>query len=179
MRRKTGWLALLWLLMAASLVANAAGMPQMTDIGVFSRANYGAVITLHVNGTFTHVDYRPGDELYIIDLPGIEIGAVEQTEQIFNLQGLKSFKVGAYAGQGGVPTVRVQVSLEGRPTVRVTEIRDGLMVHVSPDPATLPGAVPATPAVAETQRTQPRSESRVAPAPAPPATANWSATWTR
>ena len=169
MRQKARWFGLLWLLMTAALVAGAAGMPQLTDIGVFSRANYGAVITLHVNGGFTHNDYRPSDDSMIVDLPGVAPGTVDGAEQIFNLQGLRSYKVASYSGLGGVQAVRVQIMLDGRPSVRVTEIRDGLMIHISPDESVVPGAMPAAPpSMAEMPSTGGR-ESRAVTS-APPAT---------
>jgi type IV pilus assembly protein PilQ len=167
MRLKVRWLGLLWLLVSVALAAGAAGTPQLTDIGVFSRANYGAVITLHVSGGFTHAEYRPGDDMMIIDLHGVGVGTVDQTEQIFNLQGLRSYKVAPYSGEGGVPTVRLQINLDGSPTVKVTDIRDGLMIHVSPDLQAVPVVRPTTPPPAAEMPPAGTRPDAAAPAAAP------------
>ena len=55
------------------LSALATADSQLTGISVQSKGN-AATVTIRANGALTHNEYRPVDNLLLLDFPGVEVG---------------------------------------------------------------------------------------------------------
>src|SRR5262245_48763388 len=60
------------LLAAASTAAATASDAQLSGVQVKSQDNAG-LVTITASGAFTHTEYRPTDNLMLVDLAGVSI----------------------------------------------------------------------------------------------------------
>ena len=160
-----------------STMATAAG-PQLTAVSIGTQGNT-TTITIRASGAFTHTEYRPADNLLLVDLPGVSAGVLAGQSQPVQGPGVVSYQVESFQGTGGSDVARVELNLSGAPFVTFNQDQSALEVRVtaveapaaaSPAPATTPAApavssnqVPAAPA--------PPASQAVVPAPLPAAEA--------
>jgi type IV pilus assembly protein PilQ len=121
------------LLASASAMA-AATVSQLGDVLVKSQDS-SAVITILANGTFTHTEYRPTDNLMLVDLAGVSIAHPDAKVHEVSAPGVKSYRVAAYRSAGGVEVARLELTLARGAKVNVSEVAGGLELHVSGPPA--------------------------------------------
>jgi type IV pilus assembly protein PilQ len=121
------------LLASASAMA-AATVSQLGDVLVKSQDS-SAVITILANGTFTHTEYRPTDNLMLVDLAGVSIAHPDAKVHEVSAPGVKSYRVAAYRSAGGVEVARLELTLARGAKVNVSEVAGGLELHVSGSPA--------------------------------------------
>ena len=153
-------LGVIMVALALSAAAAAAG-PQLTAVS-FSTQDNTTTITIRASGAFTHTEYRPSDNLLLVDLPGVSAGVLEGQTQSLQSPGVSSYRVQSFQGTGGTEVARVEVNLSGAPFVTFNQEQGTLEVRVTA--AATPAAastVPAAPAKAEVPVQ--------AEAPAPPA----------
>jgi len=144
-----------------STMAAAAG-PQLTAVS-FSTQDTTTIITIRASGAFTHTDYRPSDNLLLVDLPGVSAGVLQGQSQPVQSPSVAAYRVESFQGTGGTDVARVELTLSGAPFVTFNQDQGSLEVRVTPveSPAAAAPAAPAAPA---------KSEAPVAvPTPAPPA----------
>ncbi len=55
-----------------------------------------AVITILANGTFTHAEYRPTDNLMLVDLAGVSIAHQDAKVHEVAAPGVKSYRITGY-----------------------------------------------------------------------------------
>ncbi len=122
-------LGVLFLLLILSMMAVAAG-PQLTSVHVTGQAQTSTIV-LHASGAFTHTEYRPVDNMLLIDLSGVAPGALKETSKAVNLPGVISYRVLGYAGNRGGEVTRVEITLHPGSVVNVSEIAGGLQVQVA------------------------------------------------
>jgi type IV pilus assembly protein PilQ len=121
------------LLASASAMA-AATVSQLGDVLVKSQDS-SAVITILANGTFTHTEYRPTDNLMLVDLAGVSIAHPDAKVHEVSAPGVKSYRVAAYRSAGGVEVARLELTLARGAKVNVNEVEGGLELRVSGSPA--------------------------------------------
>ena len=122
-------LGVLFLLLTLSTMAVAAG-PQLTSVNVTGQAQTSTIV-LQASGAFTHSEYRPVDNMLLVDLSGVAPGALKETSKAVNLPGVVSYRVLGYAGNRGAEVTRVEITLHPGSVVNVKEIADGLQVQVA------------------------------------------------
>jgi type IV pilus assembly protein PilQ len=146
------------LLMIVS-VAAAAG-PQLTNVSAAAKGN-ATTVMVKATGPFTHNEYRPADNLLLVDLTGVSAGKLQEAERNVNLPGVKSYRVLTYKGANGAEVTRLEIALNDAKDVNVTETKSGLQVVVSSTSVTAsaPEPTPAKPA--------PRVEKAAATAASP------------
>jgi type IV pilus assembly protein PilQ len=136
-------LGVLMPLLLCGLVA-AAAVPQLTNVSVVGQGNT-TTVTLRATGAFTHNEYRPAENLLLIDLPGISAGKLHDRERMLDVPGVKSYRVVGYNGAGGIEIARLELRLAPGAEVKVNEAKDAIAILV-----TMPGGeqptVPAAPA---------------------------------
>ncbi len=163
LKQLLGVIALLVMICTITVAANS----QLTNVSTAAKGN-ATVMTVHANGSFTHNEYRPADNLLLVDLTGISAGKLQDKEQNLNLPGVKSYRVLSYKGASGADVTRLEIALTDANEVQVTDMKGGLLVRVSGkgEVAAAPASAPATPkketAVAATPKAAP-----AAPAPKP------------
>jgi type IV pilus assembly protein PilQ len=145
-----------------SAIAAAAGL-QLTAVSMSTQDNT-TTITIRASGAFTHTEYRPSDNLLLVDLPGVSAGVLEGQKQSVQNPGVSGYRVQSFQGTGGTDVARVELSLSGAPFVTFNQNESGLEVRVTPVDAPAAPVAAAAPAPAS-----PAPEVPVAAAPAPPA----------
>jgi type IV pilus assembly protein PilQ len=141
MRRK---LSLGIVALTAVFVTVAAGASQLTGVSVQTKDS-ATTLTIQANGSFSHTEYRPADNLLLVDLNGVSPAKLENsTRTLRNQPGVESFRVVGYKNTSGANTTRVEVALAANAAVSVAEQKNAVLVKVI-------GSAPAAPvASAET-----------------------------
>ncbi len=155
---------------ATALGANS----QLTNVNVNGQGHATTVI-LHANGAFTHTEYRPVDNLLLVDLAGVTAGKLKDTAQTVNRPGVTSYRVLGYTGANGSEVARVELTLTAGAVVNVAPVTGGLEVRVSDvsgsAPAPAPAATPAETKPAITPKPVVEMAAAEQPSPAPQKTA--------
>jgi type IV pilus assembly protein PilQ len=117
--------------MASSSVAQLAG------VLVKNRDNAG-VVTILANGTFTHSEYRPADNLMLVDLAGVSVAHPDAGSHAVFAPGVRSYRILSYRSASGAQTARIELSLLPGAKAEVTDIAGGLEVRFTGAPALTP-----------------------------------------
>jgi type IV pilus assembly protein PilQ len=120
----------LWLIL--STVAVAAS--QLTKVSVDGRAN-ATTLVLHTSGAFTHTEYRPADNLLLVDLSGVSAGKLQGSVHQVDRPGVLSYRVLSYSGASGAQVTRLEVSIAPSAQVTVSDARGGLRLYITADQA--------------------------------------------
>ena len=125
--------------------ALAAADSQLTDISVQGKGNAATVI-IRTNGALTHNEYRPVDNLLLVDFPETDIGTLDSSTHTVNVPGITSYQVHSYKAANGSQIARVELTLVSHASVRLTNESNAVLVSVSTDSQ-------AAPSVAKTPET--------------------------
>ncbi len=136
-------LGVLTLLLAVSTAVAAAGS-RLTDVSVASKGN-ATTVTLQASGAFTHNEYRPADDLLLVDLSGVSAGSFHDRAAVVTGPGVKSYRVQGYVGAGGTEVTRLELQLVPGAAVNLSATSGGLQVHVAGNNA-VPTAAESVPA---------------------------------
>ena len=135
-------LGIILLTMGTTAVATAA-VSQLSGVVVKAQADSG-VVTILASGTFTHTEYRPTENLMLVDLVGVSMARPDPASHALQAPGLRSYRVSAYRSASGVETTRVELNLLPGAKVNVNDIAGGIEVHVTGVAAQAPAASPAS-----------------------------------
>ena len=153
-------LGILLMALVLPIVAAAAG-PELTAVSV-STQDSTTTITIKASGAFTHTEYRPSDNLLLVDLPGVSAGVLDGQTQ--SVQGpVASYRVQSFQGTGGTDVARVQLSLRDAPFVTFNQSQGTLEVRVSATQSAAATNAATAPAKSES------APEAISAAPAPPA----------
>ncbi len=158
-------------LLAILCTVTVAASSQLTNVSTSAKGN-STIVTVHANGSFTHNEYRPADNLLLVDMTGISPGKLQDKEQDLNLPGVKSYRVLSYKGASGTEVTRLEIALADADDVQVTETKGGLLLRVSGKGE---GPIAAAPAASAPPAATPKVEHAAVPpasAPAPKASAS-------
>ena len=146
-----------------STMAAAAG-PQLTAVSI-STQDATTTITIRASGAFTHTEYRPSDNLLLVDLPGVSAGVLEGQSQSVPGPGVAAYRVESFQGTGGTDVARVELTLRGAPFVTFNQDKGALEVRVTAaeTPAAAANAAPAAPATSGAPTAAPKHATAVAP----------------
>ena len=103
---------------------------QLTNISVQNDSG-AAVVTIRANGAFTHNEYRPADNLLLVDFPGATIGALDSNPHPVNMPGISSYQVHSYKAANGTDVARVEFTLAAHTDIRFAEQANSLILRVS------------------------------------------------
>jgi len=136
-------LGIFLMVLVLSTIAAAAG-PQLTAVSLSTQDNT-TTITIRASGAFTHTEYRPSDNLLLVDLPGVSAGVLEGQSQPVQGPGVTAYRVESFQGTGGTDVARVELTLSGAPFVTFNQDKGTLEVRVTAaeTPAAAAAAVPA------------------------------------
>src|SRR5215467_12791591 len=121
---------LLGIILLAVVTASAAGpVSQLAGVQVEKR-DQASVLTVRANGPFTHTEYRPADNLMLLDLAGVDVA--RQDADVHPVPGtpLQSYRVVGYRSPAGAQVARIELKLLPGAKANVTEIKDGVEVRV-------------------------------------------------
>ncbi|MCI0353281.1 MAG: type IV pilus secretin PilQ [Acidobacteriales bacterium] len=111
-------------------IAAAASESQLTQVGIGTQAN-ATTLTLHATGAFTHSEYRPTENLMLVDLAGVSAATMDDRTQTVNLPGVVSYRVVGYKTADGANVARLELSLTPGATVGVRQKNNDLVLRVS------------------------------------------------
>ncbi len=136
-------LGVLTLLLVFSITAAAAGS-QLTKVTVASQGQ-ATTVTLLANGAFTHNEYRPADNLLLVDLSGVAAGQFNDRVQAVSGPGVTSYRVLGYTGPGGTTVTRFELTLVPGAAIDFAAVPGGLKINVAGKETekTLEAAAPA------------------------------------
>jgi len=115
------------------LTALAIADSQLTEINVQGKGTT-ATITIHANGALTHNEYRPVDNLLLVDFPGVDVGALDSNTHTVNVPGVTSYQVHSYKAANGSQTTRVELTLASKASVRLSNESNAVQVTVKTEP---------------------------------------------
>jgi type IV pilus secretin PilQ/predicted competence protein len=130
---------LLGIVLLASASAMAAATVSQLGGVLVKNQDSAAVITILANGTFTHTEYRPTDNLMLVDLAGVAIAHQDAKVHEVSAPGVRSYRITGYRSASGTEVARLELMLAPGAKVNVSEVEGGLELHVS-------GTSSATPA---------------------------------
>jgi type IV pilus assembly protein PilQ len=134
-------LGIILLTMGTTAVATAA-VPQFSGVAVTSREDSG-IVTILASGTFTHTEYRPTENLMLVDLAGVAMAHPNPASHAVQAPGLRSYRVLAYRSASGVETTRVELNLLPGAKVNVSDIAGGIELRVAEVAGEIPAPAPA------------------------------------
>ncbi|MGZ7097410.1 MAG: type IV pilus secretin PilQ [Candidatus Angelobacter sp.] len=132
---------LLGIVLLASVSAMAADTVSQLGGVLVKNQDSAAVITILANGTFTHTEYRPTDNLMLVDLAGVSIAHQDAKVHEVVAPGVRSYRVTGYRSAGGAEVARMELTLARGAKVNVNEVEGGLELHVSGSAAVTSPAV--------------------------------------
>src|SRR6516162_8808476 len=115
------------LAMGATAMASAS-VVQLSGVLVKNRDNAG-VVTILANGTFTHTEYRPADNLLLVDLAGVSVAHTDAEAHTVFAPGVRSYRIVSYRSADGAPTARIELSLLPGAKAQVSDIAGGLEIR--------------------------------------------------
>lgn len=140
-------------LLAMVAVATASAS-QLSGVLVKNHDNTGTV-TILANGSFTHTEYRPSDNLMLVDLAGVSLAHPDSRVHAVFAPGVRSYRIVSYRSPEGGAVARVELSLVAGANVKVSNIEGGLQLDFTGAPA-----VPPSPQQIESEADAPRMPVR-------------------
>jgi len=131
---------LLGIVLLASASAMAAGTVSQLGGVLVKNQDSAAVITILANGTFNHTEYRPTDNLMLVDLAGVSIANQDGKVHEVVAPGVRSYRITGYRSAGGTEVARMELTLARDAKVNVSEVEGGLELRVSGSSAAAPAA---------------------------------------
>ncbi len=125
--------------------AAAAADSQLTKVSVASEGT-STTLTLHTTGAFTHNEYRPADNLMLVDLTGVSAGKLQERMRSLDNGSVKSYRVLTYTGNNGAEITRLELALVKGAAVQVDKQNSDLTLKVTEHTAV--AAAPAAPQAA-------------------------------
>jgi type IV pilus assembly protein PilQ len=134
---------LLGIVLLASATALAAATVSQLGGVLVKNQDSAAVITILANGTFTHTEYRPTDNLMLVDLAGVSIANQDAKVHEVAAPGVRSYRITGYRSASGAEVARMELTLARDAKVNVAEVEGGLELRVSGSPARIDVATAA------------------------------------
>jgi type IV pilus assembly protein PilQ len=125
------------ILLASATAMAAATVSQLGGVLVKNQDS-AAVITILANGTFTHTEYRPTDNLMLVDLAGVSIANQDAKVHEVAAPGVRSYRITGYRSATGAEVARMELTLARGAKVNVAEVEGGLELRVSGSTAIAP-----------------------------------------
>jgi type IV pilus assembly protein PilQ len=143
---------LLGIVLLASASAMAAATVSQLGGVLVKNQDSAAVITILANGAFTHTEYRPTENLMLVDLAGVSIAHPDAKVHEVVAPGVRSYRVAGYRSASGAEVARLELTLAPGAKVKVTEVEGGLELRVSGSAAVVPARsdLATTPAIQKT-----------------------------
>ncbi len=116
----------------------AASASQLSEVALQSKEN-ATTIAIRANGAFTHTEYRPADNLLLVDLAGVSAAKLENQSRELKGQypGVESHRIVGYKGASGAEMSRIELTLAPHAVIHIDDAKNSVMVKVT-------GASPST-----------------------------------
>jgi len=121
------------MLLFASGIVSVASTRQLVDVSAASKDN-ATTVTIRANGSFQHTEYRPTDNMLLVDLAGVSAPAKleNRTQELRGkFPGVSSYRVVGYKDAKGTAITRVEMALAPDAVVSVREATNSLALRVT------------------------------------------------
>jgi type IV pilus assembly protein PilQ len=142
-------------LLAVATMATASAS-QLSGVLVKNHENAGE-ITILATGTFTHTEYRPADNLILVDLAGVSLSHPDPKVHTVFAPGVRSYRIQSYRSPAGEEVARVEITLLKGAHATVSDVEGGVRLNVSGAPARVPSKEDIAAAAGSTLRSSPSS----------------------
>src|SRR5258708_5808420 len=103
-------LGILLLCMTASVMATAAGT-QLTQVSAKTQGD-ATMVAIDASGTFTHTEYRPSENLLLVDLTGVAAAKAEAGKtHLLHTPHVVGYRVVGYTATNGDNVTRIELTL--------------------------------------------------------------------
>ncbi|HKF23127.1 MAG TPA: type IV pilus secretin PilQ [Candidatus Angelobacter sp.] len=147
------------LLATAVTAAATASASQLSGVLVKNQDSAG-VVTIVASGAFTHTEYRPSDNLMLVDLAGVSIAHPDSAAHAVFAPGVRSYRVVGYRSASGAETTRVELSLLPGAKVNVSDVPGGVELRVTGAAAAVPSKEMITKAADALSKSTPHNQIR-------------------
>ncbi|MGE5323909.1 MAG: type IV pilus secretin PilQ [Actinomycetota bacterium] len=130
---------LLGIALLTMIVMATASASQLSGVLVKNHDNTGTV-TILAKGSFTHTEYRPTDNLMLVDLAGVSLAHPDSRVHPVFAPGVRSYRIVSYRSAEGDAVARVELSLLPGVTAKVSDVEGGLQLDFTGAPAIPPSA---------------------------------------
>src|SRR5437868_11107733 len=119
-------LGILLLSMVCTTVAAAAGT-QLTRV---SAKHVGDVtlVSIQTTGAFTHTEYRPSENLLLVDMAGVSASKLAGKMRLLNVPNVVGYRVLEYKASSGGAVARVELTMAKGMGVSVSDTANALLV---------------------------------------------------
>ena len=152
--------AMLIPLLFCTLTAAAFGQ-KLTGVNVSTHGRE-TVVTLRTSDPFTHNEYRPEDNLLLVDLNGVSAADLANRKDTVESPAVKSYRVLTYKGTNGAEVTRLELHLGNGVSFRTDQSAHDLVLHL------LAASEPSAAASAKPPASVPARPAYVVPVSAPP-----------
>jgi type IV pilus secretin PilQ/predicted competence protein len=147
------------LLAMAATAAATASVSQLSGVLVKNQDSAG-VVTIVASGAFTHTEYRPTDNLMLVDLAGVSIAHPDSAIHAVFVPGVRSYRVVGYRSASGEETTRIELSLLPGAKVDVSDVPGGVELRVTGARAAVPSKEAIAKAADALSKSSPHSQIR-------------------
>ena len=97
-------LGILLLTMVCTTMAAAAGT-QLTQVSA-KHVGDATLVSIQATGAFTHTEYRPSENLLLVDMTGVSAGKLSGKTRLFNAPNVVGYRVLEYKASSGGTVAR-------------------------------------------------------------------------
>src|SRR3954447_13883074 len=122
-------LGILLLTTVCSTVAAAAGN-QLTQVSA-KHVGDATLVSIQATGAFTHTEYRPSENLLLVDMTGVSASNLSGKTRLLNAPNVVGYRVLEYKASSGTTVARIELTMAKGTGVSVSDARNALMVKVT------------------------------------------------
>src|SRR5882724_1331564 len=145
-------LGILLLTMVCTTMAAAAGT-QLTQVSAKHDGD-ATLVSIQATGAFTHTEYRPSENLLLVDMTGVSASKLSGKTRLLNASNVIGYRVLEYKASSGGTVARIELTMAKGTGVSVSDAHNALLVKVTggsaeptPEaPTTEAATAPAVPA---------------------------------
>src|SRR4051812_17385172 len=134
-------LGILLLSMVCTTVAAAAGT-QLTQVSA-KHVGAATLVSIQATGAFTHTEYRPSEDLLLVDMTGVSASNLSGKTHLLNAPNVVGYRVLEYKASSGGTVARIELTMSKGTGVSVSDAHNGLMVKLTGSGTAAPEAVQA------------------------------------
>jgi type IV pilus assembly protein PilQ len=115
--------------MVFTTVAAAAGT-QLTQVSA-KHVGDATLVNIQVTGAFTHTEYRPSENLLLVDMAGVSAAKLSGKTRFLNAPNVVGYRVLEYKASSGGTVARIELTMVKGTGVGVSEAPNGLLVRLT------------------------------------------------
>jgi len=135
-------LGILLLTMVCTTMAAAAGT-QLTQVSA-KHVGDATLVSIQATGAFTHTEYRPSENMLLVDMTGVSAGKLSGKTRLFNAPNVVGYRVLEYKASSGGTVARIELTMAKGTGVSVFDAHNALLVKVTGGSAEATPEAPTT-----------------------------------